>query len=253
MNTRYATLLIAAAFGLMMSPSVSAQEGDLSSQVEELKQIQQDLQTEMSGLRRELAALNGELRKLRTELTKTVASLKSAQRKPARQRQRPAMTMLGKKGPDFAITTLDGQQIKIGGKREKPQVLFCYASWCGFCKKSLPWMEALHLKYKDQGVEVLALNLDDRGKGGRARTEEQTRKHYQDLKLSMPMSMTTATNDTKKIGAAYKARSFPTLFVLGTSGEVESVHVGAKAGLDKIVGKELDLLMQGKTRAAFPK
>jgi len=47
--------------------------------------------------------------------------------------------------------------------------------------------------------------------------------------------------------------SFPTLFVLGTTGEVESVHVGAKKGLDKIVGAELDLLLAGKTRADFAK
>ncbi|MCH8150349.1 MAG: hypothetical protein IH987_20625 [Planctomycetes bacterium] len=69
----------------------------------------------------------------------------------------------------------------------------------------------------------------------------------------MPMTMTTSTNDTAKIGKIYKAQSFPTLFVLGTSGEVESVHIGAKQGLADIVGKELDLLLQGKSRTAFPK
>ncbi len=114
-------------------------------------------------------------------------------------------------------------------------------------------MDALNKKYKDKGVEVLALNLDARGAGGRARTEKQTLDHFEGMKLSIPMTMTTATNDTSKIGTTYKAKSFPTLFVLGTSGEVESVHIGAKAGLDSIVGKELDLLMAGKTRADFPK
>ena len=67
------------------------------------------------------------------------------------------------------------------------------------------------------------------------------------------MTMTTAGNDTKKIGAAYKAQSFPTLFVVGTTGEVEAVHVGAKQGLADTVGKQLDVLLAGKTRKDFAK
>lgn len=212
----------------------------------------QDLKKEVQDLKKQVEVLREEVKGMRGEITKAVAAMKSAKR-PAAPRQRPAMTMVGKKAPQYEVTTIDGKKTVIGGKRDKPQVVFCYASWCGYCKKSLPWMESLHKKYEDQGVEVLALNLDARGEGGRTRTEEQTLKHFRDMKLSLPMTMTTGTNDTAKIGAEYKARSFPTLFVLGLSGEVESVHVGAKQGLADIVGKELDLLLQGKDRTAFPK
>lgn len=250
MNTTRALLVAASVFGLMVNSIALAQETDEGAQVEELKQIRDDLEKEIAELKQEMATLKADFVKLRSEFSRTVASMKASAKKPT---QRPAMTMLGKKAPTSTITTIDNGTSTIGGKRDKPQVVFCYASWCGFCKKSLPWMETLHQKYKDQGVEVLALNLDSRGKGGRAKTEEQSLKHFMDMKLSLPMSMTTATNDTKKIGAAYKATSFPTLFVLGTTGEVESVHVGAKKGLEKTVGAELDLLLAGKTRADFPK
>ncbi len=212
----------------------------------------QDLKKDFQELKKEVQALRNEVKGMRRDITKAVAAMKSGQR-PAAPRQRPAMTMVGKKAPQHEVTRIDGKKSVIGGKREKPQVVFCYASWCGYCKKSLPWMETLHKKYADKGVEVLALNLDARGEGGRTRTEEQTLKHYTDLKLSLPMVMTTGTTDTAKIGAQYKAKSFPTLFVLGASGEVESVHVGAKAGLADIVGKELDILLEGKNRTAFPK
>lgn len=251
MNTTRAMLIAASVFGLMVNSIARAQGSDEGAQVQEIKQINEDLEKEIAELKREMAALKGEVGELRAELTKAVAAMKAAAKKPAK-RVRPAMTMLGKKAPESTVTTIDNGTSTIGGKRDKPQVVFCYASWCGYCKKSLPWIDALHQKYKDQGVEVLALNLDAR-EGKRARTEEQSLKHYLEMKLSMPMTMTTATNDTKKIGTAYKATSFPTLFVLGTTGEVESVHVGAKKGLDKIVGAELDLLLAGKTRADFAK
>lgn len=229
--------------GLLLSAASSGQ--DNAGEVQELKK-------EVQGLKAEVKAMRADLKGMRGDITKAVAAMRSGQR-PAPKRQRPAMTMVGKKAPEFKVTTIDGKQSTIGGKREKPQVVFCYASWCGYCKKSLPWIDSLHKKYESMGVEVLALNLDARGEGGRARTEEQTLTHFKSLNSNLPMTMTTSTNNTAKIGSTYKAQSFPTLFVLGQSGEVESVHVGAKQGLADIVGKELDLLLQGKNRTSFPK
>jgi hypothetical protein len=56
----------------------------------------------------------------------------------------------------------------------------------------------------------------------------------------------------RKIGGPYKVSSFPTLFVVGQSGEVEAVHIGAKPDLESQVAQEVDLLLQGKTREDFP-
>ncbi len=247
------TVLLAAAFGLAVSSPAIAQQGDVSVQIDELKQIQEDLKGEVSSLKQEMSALKTELQKLRGEMTKAMAVMRAAQRGQQQRRQRPAEAMVGKDAPQFSVTTIDGEEMRIGGKREKPQVLFCWASWCGYCKRALPGIETLHQKYKDKGVDVLAVNLDARGESGRARTEEQTLKSYQDLNLTLPMTMTTDSNDTQKIQAAFKATSFPTLFVLGPSGDVESVHIGAKRGLENTVAAELDLLLAGKTRDAFPK
>jgi cytochrome c biogenesis protein CcmG, thiol:disulfide interchange protein DsbE len=35
-----------------------------------------------------------------------------------------------------------------------------WASWCGPCKQSFPWMENLKNTYAEQGLEVVAVNLD---------------------------------------------------------------------------------------------
>ncbi len=239
------TLIGMVVVGFMLAGTANAQQGDASDA--------QELKKDIAELKAEIAALKTEVKGLRTAITQAVAAMRSAA-KPAAKKQRPAMALVGKKAPQFSLTNVDGGKHTIGGTKAKPQVVFCYASWCGYCKKSLPWIETLHTKYKDQGVEVLALNLDARGEGARgAKTEEQSLEHFKGLNLTMPMTMNTGTNNTKAVGTALKAQSFPTLFVVGASGNVESVHVGAKAGLADIVGKELDLLLAGKTRADFPK
>lgn len=160
---------------------------------------------------------------------------------------RPAMTMVGESAPESATHTYDGKEITIGGKHDKVQFVTFYASWCGFCKKALPKIEELQEKYKDNpDVQVIAVNLDDRS-GRRARTEEETINHYKEMKLTMPMVM----DSDKAISRPYKVSSFPTMFVIGKSGEVEAVHVGAAVGFENTVTNEIEALLAGKTRADF--
>ncbi len=238
-TTLIGSFVIALAFVATASAQQGAADGEVAAQ-----KGGEDLKQEIAELRAEIAALRKELKGVNAALKQAVATMRSGAK--GGQKKRPAMELLGKTAPEFAFTTIDGAKTTVGGKRDKPQVVFCYASWCGFCKKSLPWMETVHKKYADKGVEVLAMNLDQRGEGGRSRTEEQSLTHFKGMNLTLPMTMTTAGNDTSKIGTAYKARSFPTLFVLGADGKVASVHIGAKAGLADTIGKELDALLAGK-------
>lgn len=164
------------------------------------------------------------------------------------QQQRPAMELLGKPAPEHKAALQGGGEEQVGGKGDKVQFVTFYASWCGFCKRALPKIEEMYGKYKDnKNVEFIAINLDDRT-GRRARTEEQTLQHYKELNLSMPLIL----DSEKAIGKDYKVTSFPTMFVVGKSGEVEAVHVGAGAGFENAVATEIDLLLAGKTRADFP-
>ena len=233
MKHSYRILALAIGCGLLLSSTGLAQEDKAGKPAKSVEE--------------QIKELTGKVDKL----TKEVAKLKSAKPKA---RQNPALAMLGKKAPPVELASFDGKPLTIGGKRDKPQVVYCYASWCPYCKKSLPWMESLHNAVKDKGVEVIAVNMDARNETKRGQTEDQSKKLYTDLNLTLPMTMTTAAgNDTGKVSKGYGARSFPTLFVVGQSGNVEAVHVGAKAGLDKIVEAEVNLLLQGKTRADFPK
>jgi thiol-disulfide isomerase/thioredoxin len=158
----------------------------------------------------------------------------------------PAVDALkGKPAPGHTVATHGGGSVKIGPDSGKVQALVFYASWCGYCRKALPVIEQLHEKYTGRpDVEIIAINLDDRT-GPRAKTEEQTIDHYKSLNLQMPLVL----DRQREIGNAYKVERFPTIFVLGKTGTVEAVHVGAPAGLEKQLETELEALVAGKSLA----
>lgn len=167
---------------------------------------------------------------------------------PRAQRQEPpAKSLVGQPAPEAKTVTYGGDEITVGGKQDKVQFLTFYASWCGFCKKALPEIQKLKEKYEDNpDVEFVAINLDDRV-GRRGRSESETIRHYEEMGLTMPMIL----DSDKEIGVPYKVESFPTMVLVGKSGTVESVQVGAPKGFDMALVNQIDTLAAGKTRADF--
>ena len=51
---------------------------------------------------------------------------------------------------------------KLSDFRGKKVILMKFwAKFCYYCKKSLPAFDDVHLKYKDYGLKVIAMNLND--------------------------------------------------------------------------------------------
>ena len=221
----------------LSTPALAQDSGDTASLTEAIAQ----LRAEIAGLRADLATVKAELAKAQNQIKQLDAQVKGGAKAKPQQRERPAMELLGKDAPVKPATTHQGNELTIGGTHEKPQVVIFWASGGGFCRRALPGIEKVYEDYKEKGVDVIAVNMDARS-GQRGKTLEESLKVYNDLKLTMPV----VWDNERAIGTAYKATSFPTLFVLGPNGKVEGVHIGAKATLPEDVSKQLDLLLEGK-------
>src|SRR6476619_4058085 len=57
-------------------------------------------------------------------------------------------------------------------KQTKILLLSFMASFCGPCKKEMPYLQSLHEKYKDQGLRIVMVSID---------TEEEGQKKINDL------------------------------------------------------------------------
>jgi peroxiredoxin len=65
---------------------------------------------------------------------------------------------------DFTLSDLQGKTWNLKDLRGKVVLLNFWATWCPPCRKEMPDLEALYLRFKDQGFVVLAISDEDTAK-----------------------------------------------------------------------------------------
>ena len=66
----------------------------------------------------------------------------------------------GRIAPVFSLAQRDGQMLSLADLRGKVVLVDFWASWCGPCRASFPWMREFYKKYLDKGVEILGVGVD---------------------------------------------------------------------------------------------
>lgn len=91
-----------------------------------------------------------------------------------------------------------------------------WASWCGPCKQSFPWMNEMHAKYGSKGLRIVAVSVD-------TRSADADR-----FLASNPASFTIAYDTTGDTPRRYGVKAMPTSVLIDPSGRVVLVHAGFK-------------------------
>jgi cytochrome c biogenesis protein CcmG, thiol:disulfide interchange protein DsbE len=124
----------------------------------------------------------------------------------------------GLAAPTFDLpSTTPGQQIKLAELKGQVVYVDFWASWCGPCRKSFPWMNAMQSKYGAQGFKIVAINLD---------TE---RKLAQQFLSETPAKFAVAFDANAQSPKQYKIKGMPSSVLVGRDGKVIAVHSGFNA------------------------
>lgn len=99
----------------------------------------------------------------------------------------------------------------------------------------MPHLDALNSKYAADGVRVLAIDVSGR--------KELTQKMAADASYRAPVLIDDKGFSRKE----YKVTATPTTCVVDPSGKVIFRHVGYGPGMEKVLEKEIDLLLARKT------
>jgi cytochrome c biogenesis protein CcmG, thiol:disulfide interchange protein DsbE len=108
------------------------------------------------------------------------------------------------------------EAVDLAGMKGKVVYLDFWASWCGPCKQSFPFMNELQSRYRAQGFEVLAVNLD-------AKRDDADR-----FLGAVPASFTVAFDAKGESAKRFEVRSMPSSYLIGRDGKVIAAHKGFK-------------------------
>jgi peroxiredoxin len=124
----------------------------------------------------------------------------------------------GDQAPDFELTTLAGEKVKLSDYKGQKVILNFWATWCPPCKAEMPHMQKYYEKNADkENVEILAVNLTSMDEGRNAVQE-----FVDGYELTFPIPMDIDGD----IGGEYRAFTIPTTYMIDTKGKIQHKILG---------------------------
>jgi thiol-disulfide isomerase/thioredoxin len=131
----------------------------------------------------------------------------------------PALAKATKPAPAAPTFTLPGLKgdVSLESFRGKAVLVDFWASWCGPCRQSFPWMNGLQKKYGDKGLAIVAVNLD------------KDRDLASNFLAEVPAAFTVAFDPSGRAAESYKVKAMPTTFLVSPDGKLLLTHAGFDA------------------------
>ncbi|WP_372881099.1 TlpA disulfide reductase family protein [Psychromonas sp.] len=107
-------------------------------------------------------------------------------------------------------------EINMPGYQNKVVYLDFWASWCIPCRLSFPWLNEMQAKYRDQGLVIIAVNLDRDVNNAR-----QFVKRY-------PADFLLYSDPKGLLAQQYRITAMPSSYLFSGEGQLIDKHLGFK-------------------------
>jgi cytochrome c biogenesis protein CcmG, thiol:disulfide interchange protein DsbE len=124
---------------------------------------------------------------------------------------------VGSAAPNFSLAVIKNsaaKKITLADYKGKVVYVDFWASWCGPCQRSFPVLEKIRTKYKNQGFEVLAVNMDEKVEDANG------------FLAKYPVSFPIAHDPAGKVGDLYQLKGMPSAYIVDRKGVVSHLVVG---------------------------
>ncbi len=140
----------------------------------------------------------------------------------------------GKTIPNFSTLLVDRQTLTVSVRNDRltlevqgdkgtiaihPKVLVIdfWATWCPYCRVAEKWLKRLYAQYREKGLEILAISVDEDG-----------RRSVRPYLLGHPIPYLVALDARASVANRMKVTSLPTLYIVDAKGTIRSVFAGIR-------------------------
>ena len=123
----------------------------------------------------------------------------------------------GTPAPEIDLPTLAGGQVKLSALRGHPVVISFWGTWCPPCRVEFPELVAAYRKYREAGLEVLAVNQRD---------QETSLGDVQAFVKKFSVEFTVALDARGRSRRSFRLIALPTTVFVDTAGIIRQVHMG---------------------------
>jgi cytochrome c biogenesis protein CcmG, thiol:disulfide interchange protein DsbE len=127
---------------------------------------------------------------------------------------------VGQPAPAFSLPGASGT-VSLQGLQGQLVLVDFWASWCGPCKLSLPWLAQLQQRYGSRGLQVVAINLDRQ----RAPADAFLAQALAGMS-AMGATLAVAYDPAGDVARRFAIRGMPSSVLVAPDGRVLMLHTG---------------------------
>ena len=124
-----------------------------------------------------------------------------------------------------------GQKLDLTAYQGKVILIDFWATWCGPCQKSMPFLNGLRNEHLSEGFEIIAINVDEN-------TEEA-----REFLKAHPVDYPVAFDPKGECAGIFNVEAMPSSFFIDKAGKVRKIHLGYRDGDQTEIREQISSLL----------
>lgn len=125
---------------------------------------------------------------------------------------------IGENAPDCVLTSLNNTPVHFHEYSGKVVYVDFWASWCGSCLQSFPFLNQLTHEFGNQGLHIVGVNLDEQIDDAHA------------FLAHHPSQFTITNHGGEQCAKSFNVEAMPTSYLIDKHGVIRHIHKGFREG-----------------------
>ena len=117
---------------------------------------------------------------------------------------------------DFTLSVLTGEEASLESFKGSVVILYFWTTWCPSCIAGMPALQVLNDRFKNQGLTVLAVNI------------QESIETVESFIKSNNYKFTIMLDNESRVAYRYGINAIPTTYILDRQGRIVSSYLGGK-------------------------